>query len=511
MWRGKVATRLCGVPVEREVFAASREVAQKLPVRQYTYMRRIVFYSWQSDLPNATNRGFIQRALESAATAIAGDDTVAVEPVIDRDTEGVAGSPDIASTIFAKIAAADVVIVDVSIINRATGGRPSPNPNVLIELGYALRALGYERVILVFNRAYGAIEDLPFDLRTRRILSYEVAADAAGKPGIRSDLSKRLDTAIRAALAQVPQVEDEPAVLAAVAAIEAGQGNRMLVLRRNLTSILQQLDRLNPTKASAGGTVEELEKALDESQEAVAEFSKIAEAIATMNDTDAALEVYRWFGNLFERYHLPEGFNGAYSEADFDFFRFVGHELVVTLFACLLRERKWELIGHLLQEPVPTRYKRREGGPGNEDWSYASRYVGQLGGAGQQRGRLSLHADLLHHRHTTGGLAAIVSEEDFIAADFFLFLRSELPPNERGPHLFWHAWSVLYMKSAPRFLLDAERQARAEELGRALGVPSMDEFKRRLEERGPELRRLFDRGWWNYPISSKDVQRIGSR
>ena len=124
-------------------------------------MRRIVFYSWQSDLPNSTNRGFIQRALESAAAVIAGDDTVALEPVVDRDTEGVAGSPDIAATIFAKIAAADVVVVDVSVINKASGGRPTPNPNVLIELGYALRALGYERIILVFNRAYGAIEDLP--------------------------------------------------------------------------------------------------------------------------------------------------------------------------------------------------------------------------------------------------------------------------------------------------------------------------------------------------------------
>jgi hypothetical protein len=474
-------------------------------------MQRIVFYSWQSDLPNSTNRGFIQRALEAAATAIAGDDTVAVEPVIDRDTEGVAGSPDIASTIFAKIAAADVVVVDVSIINGATGGRPSPNPNVLIELGYALRALGYERVILVFNRVYGAIEDLPFDLRTRRILTYEVAADAAGKSGIRSDLSKRLDTAIRAALAQVPQVEDEPAVLAAIAAIEAGQPNRMLVLRRNLTAILQQLDRLNPTKASAGGTVEELEKALNESQEPVLEFSKIAEAIAAMNDAEAALEIYRWFGNIFERYHLPEGFSGRYSEADFDFFRFVGHELVVTLFACLLREKRLELMAELLHEPVPIRYQRRVGGPGNQEWFYGSAYVGTFGGASDQRRRVSVHADLLHERHTSGSLAAIVLEEDFIAADFFLFLRSELAPQERGPHFFWRAWSTLYLKAAPRFLLDAERKARAEELARALNVPSIEELKKRLEERGPELRRLFERGFWDFPIRKEDVQRIGSR
>jgi hypothetical protein len=474
-------------------------------------MRRIVFYSWQSDLPNSTNRGFIQRALEFAAAAIAGDDTVAVEPVVDRDTEGVAGSPDIAATIFAKIAAADVVVVDVSIINKVAGGRPTPNPNVLIELGYALRALGYERIILVFNRAYGAIEDLPFDLRTRRILAYEVSQDATGKSTVRSDLSKRLDAALRAALAGVPQVEDEPAVLAAVAAIEAQQGNRMLVLRRNLAAILQQLDALNPTKASAGGKIEDLEKALNESQEPILEFSKIVEVVAVMNDAEAALECYRWFGNILERYHLPEGFSGTYSEADFDFFRFVGHELMVTLFACLLRENRYALIAELLQEPVPVRYHRRTGGPGTREWSDASSHTGMLGGASQQRQRISVHADLLHERHSSGSLAAIVPEENFIAADFFLFLRGELAPEERGPHFAWRPWSSLYMKGVPRFLLDAERKARAEELAQTLSVPSVDELKKRLLERGHELGRLFNSGWWDYPISESDVQRIGSR
>ncbi|MDP2703893.1 MAG: hypothetical protein Q8P01_01590, partial [bacterium] len=124
-------------------------------------MRRVVFYSWQSDLPNPTNRGFIQQALENAVTTIANDNTVAVEPVVDRDTQGVAGAPDIVSTIFAKITASDVFVADVSIISRPKKGRPTPNPNVLIELGYALRGLGHERVVLVFNRSFGKIEDLP--------------------------------------------------------------------------------------------------------------------------------------------------------------------------------------------------------------------------------------------------------------------------------------------------------------------------------------------------------------
>ena len=42
-------------------------------------MKKVVFYSWQSDLPNSTNRGFIQDALEKAAKAIERDDTIGLE------------------------------------------------------------------------------------------------------------------------------------------------------------------------------------------------------------------------------------------------------------------------------------------------------------------------------------------------------------------------------------------------------------------------------------------------
>ncbi len=71
-------------------------------------MQRVVFYSWQSDLPNATNRGLIQEALQLAAKCIADDSSIEVEPVIDRDTQGLAGAQDISKASFGKITTADV-------------------------------------------------------------------------------------------------------------------------------------------------------------------------------------------------------------------------------------------------------------------------------------------------------------------------------------------------------------------------------------------------------------------
>lgn len=133
-----------------------------------------IFYSWQSDLPNRTNRGFIEDCLERAVKELNAEGELEVDPCLDRDTRNVAGSPDIAATIFEKIEACGLFCCDVSIINKDTGSRPTPNPNVLIELGFAVKTLGWDRIICVFNESTGGISDLPFDLRQRRVRSFRL-------------------------------------------------------------------------------------------------------------------------------------------------------------------------------------------------------------------------------------------------------------------------------------------------------------------------------------------------
>ncbi len=168
-------------------------------------METYIFYSWQSDLPNNTNRGFIEKALTNAIKSIYSDDSILVEPVIDRDTIRVPGSPDIAATIFEKIDRASVFVCDVSFINFGSKGRLTPNPNVLVELGYALKAKGVNRVLMVLNSAYGKIEDLPFDLRFRRIITYHIETTSSDKATERKQLERMLLGALRSILENVPE------------------------------------------------------------------------------------------------------------------------------------------------------------------------------------------------------------------------------------------------------------------------------------------------------------------
>ena len=135
-------------------------------------MKCTIFYSWQSDLPNKDNRSFIENCIKKAIKKL----KVGFEPTlaltIDRDTQETIGTPDIAGTIFDKIAKADIFICDISIINNNSQSRKCPNPNVLLELGYAIKTLGWDRIICFYNVNYGTITDIPFDLRHRRIFCY---------------------------------------------------------------------------------------------------------------------------------------------------------------------------------------------------------------------------------------------------------------------------------------------------------------------------------------------------
>lgn len=130
-----------------------------------------VFWSWQSDIAQRVCREFVRSALSDALQRLAAELGLeeSERPELDHDTKGEAGMVDITATILRKIEAASVFVADVTSIAETGQGKKVANPNVLIELGYALKAIGPEAIVLVANERYGGgPTDLPFDLRNRR-------------------------------------------------------------------------------------------------------------------------------------------------------------------------------------------------------------------------------------------------------------------------------------------------------------------------------------------------------
>lgn len=125
---------------------------------------RNVFFSWQSWKKN--NHEYFSIHIQHALGKL-NEQSDQFDYQYQEATRNQPGSPDIASTIFQKIDLCHVFIADVSIVGTENN-RSFPNPNVLTELGYAARAIGWDRILLMFDQTTEP-EKLPFDIRQHRM------------------------------------------------------------------------------------------------------------------------------------------------------------------------------------------------------------------------------------------------------------------------------------------------------------------------------------------------------
>ncbi len=445
-----------------------------------------IFYSWQSDLANKTNRGFIGDALDKAVKSIRNDDSITVEPVIDRDTQNVPGSPDIVNTIFNKIEQAQIFVCDVSIINKDANSRPTPNPNVLIELGYAMKTLGEGKFIMVMNTAFGTPEQLPFDLRTRRIITYNMPEDNQEKSTERNKLAKYFERAIRPILQSLEEQIKRKLSIAEQVKLDIKRdvpwsGNKIKKYIKQLDSKIKEL-----TPKFSEKTVENedlLIKAINLTEELVIEFAGIVEVIATTKESmSAAISLYQRFGEIITHYYPPvslldNAFNildkNIHQDSelviqeksfDLDLYKFISHELFVTYFYFIIRENRYELISEIMKKEILYTHK---------PWDIIFSPFVPLNDISQplelfKNSSNNRHSEILNQRHTNGKIAEIVPMQQFIEADFFLFLLSESKTKDDGDS-YWHGWSLLYMEQAPKYLLEAKNVKFAEQLLSPLG------------------------------------------
>jgi hypothetical protein len=166
----------------------------------------VVFFSWQSDTDDSSNRRLLKRSLDQVCAKLTVPAVAELSPRVDSGMSGVSGSPEVASVMFQKIDSATVFVGDMtlvgSIVRADRGSKRVPNPNVLTEMGYAAARLGWDRVINVMNEHYGRAEDMPFDVRNRRFpITYSLPPNQKSSV-IEDELKQSLRVALRTAFAE---------------------------------------------------------------------------------------------------------------------------------------------------------------------------------------------------------------------------------------------------------------------------------------------------------------------
>lgn len=144
-------------------------------------MKYKVFFAFQMDIDDKFGKGFIQSAIEITIQKFKKD---GIELILDYGFKNVPGTTVLIDEMLKKSKESDMVLVDLTFTsskNRFVGkkisffkkemhisdkvaDKKSPNPNVLLETGYAWAQKGHYRTLVVMNEAFGLPSELPVDL-----------------------------------------------------------------------------------------------------------------------------------------------------------------------------------------------------------------------------------------------------------------------------------------------------------------------------------------------------------
>lgn len=134
----------------------------------------IVFYSWMSDRPEEQNIKYISKVLVDDCKRL--EKKLGITIKIDSDSRGEDGSNSIEENVLKKISSCDLFVGDITPIfplhTWQIWAKPTPNPNVMYELGFAVSSLGWSRCIMVWNSKYGDLCKAPFDIRNHATVAY---------------------------------------------------------------------------------------------------------------------------------------------------------------------------------------------------------------------------------------------------------------------------------------------------------------------------------------------------
>lgn len=176
-----------------------------------------VFFAFQMDIDEKYGKTFIQQSITNAIQKFKEE---GIEVILDYGFRGTPGTPLLIDEMLRKSLNSDMVIVDWtftsskiwhnpeiieeddnSIILEILKGdlKPSPNPNVLLETGYAWAKKGTHRTLAVMNAAFGNPDELPVDIKGFRYpILYNLDGNNYGdRKEVRKELTDDLYKAIR--------------------------------------------------------------------------------------------------------------------------------------------------------------------------------------------------------------------------------------------------------------------------------------------------------------------------
>jgi len=238
--------------------------------------------------------------------------------------------------------------------------------------------------------------------------------------------------------------------------------------------------------------VEQIEEGIPILQDFIESF-----LLASKYDDEKTIDqIYEFFGNLLN----------LYNEDNVDGYKFLVYEIFVLFIATLIKYDRWNYI-NILDEDLFV----KDGHLHFRPYTDINRFVRSIDEDRNTRlnlKRLSIMADMLEERYTQTELASLINHQEFLEADYFLFIRSICHESSR-----WCPRSCLYLDKVPTYILKAESKRFLRKISNGTGISEESEFIEKLENKHRQFEQCFSSkgAWIDSPLEYFDFKRLGTR
>lgn len=449
----------------------------------------IVFYSWQSDLPNRTNRGLIKDALSSACKLLNAHPEVLDVVRPDQDTQGEPGSPHIPTAIMEKIDQADVFVADVSLCFERANGKMSPNPNVMFELGYAVARLSWKRIILVLNEQNGQIEKLPFDLNRSRVITYRSAETDESRSEAKQRIVSQLSSNIKCVLDHFARQADQSPVESTISSIQSQSSDRAFQVRKFIDSFVVSLSSKDPGSVSA----EQFIDALKIGRSDMLALNQVLQAAAVAEDPIAIIEIWKGLEHLTKKLEYQPEHRGAVLDDEHDWWRYFAMQACILTASNLIKEQKFELLKKLLSRSIAVKTVYDRSGNVGGDYRSLCRDVFRvlMLNRSQNPVLFNKYSPIGHlYKEDCEASQGELDWVEYCEADLLLALIARVRKRSAS-WLYWRNTTHIYVQSLPHFVHYLKLPAERAWLHELFEIDDMEILKSWLIDAWKEL----DKSW----------------
>ena len=253
--------------------------------------------------------------------------------------------------------------------------------------------------------------------------------------------------------------------------------------------------------------VDQIEKLLPTSYD----FGQAASLAAQYGSEPAITALTDFIERAVELYYVKPKFSGVFSELEFDGYRFVVPEMLIMLTSFLLRNDRWNDLRELTSRPW---YITRHGEGIYKGLAYLHPYLRSIEQVRNQRlalNRASVQADLYQNRFEHTRLSTLITFEQFMEADYFLYLRTVCYEKDfQRPFETWRPYTCIFLNKVPSYLGRAQRSKGLENLSNACGFDDssvfLQAFKRGLNTFG----RFFPYSFTDDIVSESFIDKLGT-